>query len=52
MQNVLAVYRAEFHALSNGAFVFAVSRTLCTGKWRKLLAETVPAFQLHHSKER
>ncbi len=30
-----------------GAFVFAVSLTLCTGKWIKLLTETVLAFNLH-----
>jgi hypothetical protein len=29
------------HALSNGALVSAVSLILCTGKWRKLFAETV-----------
>jgi hypothetical protein len=60
------VSRPKFHVLSNGAFVFGVSLILCTGKWSKLLTETVFAFNLnfqqlglnlqenkvHHSKER
>ncbi len=66
MQNVHAVSTPGFHALSNGALVFAVSQILCTGKWRKLITEAVLAFnlhfqhiglsfqenQVHHSKER
>jgi hypothetical protein len=33
MQNDSAVYRTNFHALSNGGLVFPVSSILCTGKW-------------------
>ncbi len=56
--------RPQFHVLSNGALVFAVSLILCTKKWVKLFAKTVIAFnsilayrtdltenQVHHSKE-
>jgi hypothetical protein len=37
----------DFHALSNGALVFAVSLILCPGKWSKLFPETDLAFNLH-----
>jgi hypothetical protein len=47
MQNVHVVPRPEFHALSNGALVFADSRILCTGKWIQVFAETVHAFNLN-----
>jgi hypothetical protein len=47
MHNVNVVYRPEFHALSNGALVFGVRLILCTGKWTKLLTETVLALDLH-----
>ncbi len=49
MQNDRVVSRPVFHALSNGALVFAVSRILCTGKWRKLFTETLLAFNLTFS---
>ncbi len=39
--------RPKFHALSNGALVFAVSLILCTEKLIKLFTETVLAFNLH-----
>jgi hypothetical protein len=47
MQNVHVVSRPGFLVLSNGAFVFAVSLILCTGKWRKHFTGTVLAFNLH-----
>jgi hypothetical protein len=36
MQNIYALSRPKSHALSNGALVFLVSQTLCTGKWIEL----------------
>jgi hypothetical protein len=47
MQNVHVVSRPEFHALSNGALVTAVSLILCTGKWIDHFTDTVLAFNLH-----
>jgi hypothetical protein len=41
--------RPVFHALSNGALVFAVSIILCKGKWVKLFTETLLAFNLTFS---
>jgi hypothetical protein len=47
MQNVHVVSRPEFHALSNGALVFALISILCTGKGIKLFREALLAFNLH-----
>ncbi len=47
MLNFHVVSRPEFHVLSNGALVTAVSLILCTGKWTKLFTVTVLAFNLH-----
>jgi hypothetical protein len=48
MQNVHVVSRPRFHALSNGALYLVVSIILCiTGKWVKLVTETVLEFNLH-----
>jgi hypothetical protein len=47
MQNVHVVSKPEFHALSNGALVTAVSLILCTGKWIQHFTEAVLAFNLH-----
>jgi hypothetical protein len=49
MQNILVIFRPEFHALSNGALVTAVSLILCTGKWIQHFTETVLASNLHFS---
>jgi hypothetical protein len=48
MQNVNVVSRPKFPVLSNGAFGFSVSPILCTGRWKKLLSETVLAFNLDY----
>jgi hypothetical protein len=47
MQNVSVVSIPKFHVISIGALGFAVNLILCTGKWMKLLTETVLAFNLH-----
>jgi hypothetical protein len=48
MENVNLVSSSEFHVLSNGALVFAVSLILCsTGKWIELFAETLLAFKFN-----
>jgi hypothetical protein len=55
MQNVNVVSKPKLRVLSNGAFVFAVSLILCTGKW---IGETIaqnctcsqPGFSAYRTK--
>jgi hypothetical protein len=46
VQNVTAVSRPGFNALSNGELVLAVGLISCTGKLSKLFTEAVLAFHL------
>ncbi len=66
MQSGHVASSLNFHAVVNGALVFAVGPIFYTGKWITLFTETVYAFnllfqqielnlqeyQVHHSKER
>ncbi len=66
IQNINAISRPNFHVISNGSLICAVSLIFCAGKLIKLFTETVLAFnmlfqhiglnlrktQVHHSKKR
>jgi hypothetical protein len=45
MSNVHAVSSSTFHALSNGALVFVVSLTLCTGKMDRAIHQNCACIQ-------
>ncbi len=48
--NVHLASRPKFHVLSNGILVFTLSPILYTGKWIKLLTETVqPPFSANRT---